>query len=154
MTSLTCSWNYYFHDPFDDNWERSSYTKLGETFSTVEDFWKIHNRIEEKVPIGMFFISRENVFPSWSDPSNVEGGCIAVKVLKTASKDFWQDICIKLLCNTLYEPNSTNITCVSISPKKNFCVIKVWLSDCSQYNIDEFNINNNYYGTVIFKKHT
>jgi hypothetical protein len=36
-----------------------------------------------------------------------------------------------LTVNPAHEPLVNGIT---ISPKKNFCIIKVWLSDCSHQN--------------------
>ena len=45
-------------------------------------------------------------------------------------------------------------------PKKNFCILKIWMSNCNYQNISVINIkplNNDYYGLVkdncIYKKH-
>ena len=93
-------WSLYFHDPSDTDWNMKSYKRLA-NISSVEEFWQHHDCYIEKVHQGMFFIMREHIFPCWDDPNNINGGCLSIKVLKENMKVFWEDICIKMMGESL-----------------------------------------------------
>lgn len=147
-------WTLYFHDPSDSDWTMKSYKRLG-NLSTIEEFWQHHNCYIDKVHQGMFFLMREHVFPCWDDPNNIDGGCLSIKVLKENMKSFWEDICMKLLGETLLIDENKNdwekITGISTSPKKHFCIIKIWLKDDTLADKKYFDVLQNYYGDFIFK---
>lgn len=155
-TFLNDIWSVYFHDPNDPDWTHSSYTNIG-TISTIDDLWNHHQSNKENVQKGMFFIMREHVFPSWDDPENIKGGCLSIKVLKDDLSKFWQDLCIKLLGECLLvedkrEENWTKINGISTSPKKHFCIIKIWISDDELSKKEFFNLMSDYHGDIIYKR--
>ena len=49
-----------------------------------------------------------------------------------------------------------NITGITISPKKNFCIIKIWMSDCSHQNpgVITLDVKGLTAQGCLFKKHT
>jgi hypothetical protein len=69
--------------------------------------------------------------------------------------DFWEDLCIKLLGETLLKEDKRSswnlVNGISTSPKKHFCIIKVWLKDNTLASKDFFNIPNKYYGDILYK---
>lgn len=98
---------------------------------------------------------REHIFPCWDDPYNINGGCLSIKVLKENMKVFWEDICVKLLGETILVDDAkehwSKICGVSTSPKKHFCIIKIWLSDDTLADKSFFNLLPIYYGDLIYK---
>ncbi len=153
-TYLNDVWTFYFHDPYDNNWTNESYKLLG-TISTAEEFWQHHEHVKQDVNKGIFFMMRDYVFPCWDDPANLEGGCLSIKVLKDAVSDFWEDVCIKLLGETLLKPEYRDkwncINGISTSPKKHFCIIKIWVKDGTLFSKDFLDIPSSYYGEILFK---
>ena len=147
-------WNVYFHDPFDTNWTTTSYVLLS-TISTVEESWNNLFQMQKQIQKGIFFIMREYVFPCWDDSNNIKGGCLSIKILKEHVSEFWEDLAIKLLGETLLKKEHSHhwnkINGISCSPKKHFCIIKLWLADDSISNKDFFDILNSYYGDILFK---
>jgi hypothetical protein len=147
-------WTLYFHDPYDANWTNSSYINLGQ-LSNVDDFWNHHTCNKDNISKGMFFLMREHIFPCWDDPCNISGGCISIKVLKEDMSKFWEDLCVKMLSETLLVPEHQNlcdsINGVSTSPKKHFCIIKIWLKDDTLNNKKYFDILPMYHGDVLYK---
>jgi hypothetical protein len=148
-------WNLYFHDPYDLNWNNSSYIRLT-SISSVDDFWQHHNCLKNNLQKGMFFIMRDGIFPSWDASPNINGGCLSIKILKENLADFWEDMIIKLLGETLVKEQNRNnfwssVNGLSTSPKKHFCIIKIWLKDKNIIAKDCFNIMPKYHGDVIFK---
>jgi hypothetical protein len=153
-TYLNDVWAFYFHDPYDSNWTNESYKLLG-TVGTAEEFWQHHEQVKGDVSKGMFFLMRDYVFPCWDDPANLEGGCLSIKVLKDNVSEFWEDICIKIMGETLLKPEHKEkwnlINGVSTSPKKHFCIIKIWVKDDSICDKDFFDLIQSYYGDILFK---
>lgn len=148
-------WSLYFHDPNDANWTHSSYVHLGDV-STVDDFWNHHHCYKQHANKAMFFMMREHVFPSWDDPCNLRGGCLSIKVLKDEMPKFWEDLCIKLLGEDLlvdeHKDKWDHINGISTSPKKHFCIVKIWLQSTEELAHKKYyKFLNNYYGDIIFK---
>lgn len=166
---LNDTWNIYFHDPFDKDWNIKSYILLG-IISSIEDFWSnikclyrdeknfeniSHPLENEYLTYGMFFIMREHIFPCWDDIENINGGRLSIKILKDKAFNFWIDICCKLLGETILYPEYkelwNSVNGVSISPKKQFCIVKIWLKDEKLSDKKYFKLLNEYYGDIIYE---
>lgn len=147
-------WTMYFHDPNDPNWTNSSYVNMG-NISTIDEFWNHFNTLKDNAHKGMFFLMREHVFPCWDDPFNINGGCLSIKVLKEDMYSFLEDVCIKILGESMLTGSKSDmwncINGVSSSPKKHFCIIKIWLKNDEINNKSFFDLSPMYYGDVIFK---
>lgn len=147
-------WNVHFHDPFDNDWTLKSYHRLM-TVSTCDDFWTVTDAIGEKILDGMFFVMREHIFPCWDDPENKEGGCFSIKVPKSHSVMFWQEICAAVLGETFFKDvhASKQVNGISISPKRTFCIFKIWMSkEGVALTLKDMNaLPKGYIGDVIFK---
>lgn len=147
-------WSLYFHDPNDDKWTYDSYHRLKD-ISSVDDFWSIHNLLKPHIHAGMFFLMREYVFPCWDDTHNKDGGCLSIKVLKQDVPSYWEDLCIRSLGETLLkEAHIDSWSCIngiSTSPKKHFCIIKIWLRDQSITDKSLLHICDKYHGDVLFR---
>ena len=146
-------WNVYFHDPNDINWNTNSYINMG-SINSITEFWQHYTNLKDHVHQGMFFIMREYVFPMWDDKENINGGCMSIKVLKENIEVYWQDLSIKMLGETLIKDecikNWSLVNGISTSPKKHFCIIKIWLKDESLCNKEFFNVLPAY-GDIIYK---
>ena len=148
-------WNLYFHDPYDVNWNNASYVRLG-SIGTIDEFWKHHHCLKPNLGKGMFFLMRDGIFPSWDASPNINGGCLSIKVLKDNLPEFWEDLMIRVLGETVVKDanRQDSWSCVnglSTSPKKHFCIIKIWLKDKTLNNKNFFNLLPKYHGDVMFK---
>lgn len=148
-------WTLSFHDPNNEDWNFASYLRVYDV-STVTDFWKVHKTIKEKLKSGMFFLMREYVHPSWDDQNNIEGGCLSIKVLKENLTDYWEELCIRLLGETLLVDEHKDkwdlINGISTSPKRFFCIVKIWMKTNDLDDKKYFNIPTNYYGDIIYRQ--
>lgn len=158
VNKLNSSWTLWLHLPHDTNWNIDSYRKIY-TFSYLEEAISILNTIQEKLVINcMLFIMREDIKPIWEDEKNKYGSCISYKINNRLLYNIWKQMTLfmvseNLLDNLEYQKSINGIT---VSPKKNFCIIKLWFNE----NIDNKSniiINNeikeleSFEG--IFKKH-
>ena len=151
---LNDTWSWYFHDPADTSWTLESYERLGD-ISSIDEFWNIHELLGHHTHQGIWFCFREHVFPCWDDPSNINGGCLSMKILKQDAKMYWEELCLRMLGETLlkheHEDKWNRINGLSISPKKHFCIIKLWLSDDTINSRDHLCIGKDYAGDMWFR---
>ena len=97
---------------------------------------------------------RDGVNPVWEDEQNKNGGCFSYKVDNKYVKDIWNELCCYILGNTISTDTvNTTITGVSISPKKSFCIIKIWMSSCKFQDASIMNIKQLKLNNCLFKKH-
>ena len=103
---------------------------------TIEDLLVLINSWDKCLPLvteGMFFIMRDNIFPNWEDPSNRMGGCLSFKISSTNVISEWKNIFLKCILDELLKDNNDKINGLSISPKKEFNIIKIWFSESIEY---------------------
>lgn len=152
---LNDTWSCYFHNPLDENWRNESYIKMMD-MGSAEDFWAFQNIVGSHINNGMFFIMREHVFPCWDDAANINGGCLSMKILKEDMLDFWERLCSKLLTENLLKKKYKNkfwnmVNGISTSPKRHFCIVKIWVAVPELASIDVFDLPCEYAGEVIYK---
>ena len=79
----------------------------------------------------MFFIMREDIFPTWEDPDNREGCCISYKISNSILKSQFNMILNNILSEDILidKTNAEYINGLSIIPKKEFNIVKLWLRE-------------------------
>ena len=150
MHKLNNTWTLWLHLPHDVDWSISSYKKVV-TFDTLEDSIRLIENIDkELVEKCMLFIMKDNVKPIWEDPDNSKGGCLSYKINVDYVYEVWKKLNYYLIGGSLLDNNDiiNNINGISISPKKNFCIIKFWVNDTAIIKSNEIfacleNNNNN-----------
>ena len=151
----TCNnnWTLYSHLPHDTDWSLKSYQNITK-IDCVEQLIAIFDVIPDKmIKNCMLFIMKDNITPLWEDENNRNGGCFSYKISNNDVPKVWKNLSYLLIGETLSKINA-NITGLTISPKKNFCIIKIWLGDCNHQNPNDIN----YFKGIdaqgcLFKKH-
>jgi hypothetical protein len=155
---LKCKWILWAHLPHDTDWSVKSYKSIYK-FETVEDTIAITETLPEMlVKNCMLFIMKEGISPVWEDPKNRDGGCFSYKVSNKNVYEVWKDLTYILVGESFSNNNTfvNNITGITISPKKNFCIIKIWMTNCLFQNpsLVTTEINGISSQGCLFKKHT
>lgn len=122
-------WDLWFHSIKDTKWDKSSYNKIY-TIKNYLDF-KVLNDVfkQNHYQNGMFFVMKSGIFPNWEDPENRLGGCLSFKVKSCNVIDCWNKLLINCISEDSMEDLNDKINGISISPKKEFNIIKVWFSE-------------------------
>jgi hypothetical protein len=154
---LQYKWTLWAHLPQDSDWTKNSYKPIF-TFTNVEEVIAILNVVPETmVKNCMLFIMREGVMPMWEDPKNRNGGCFSYKVSNKNVCDVWRDLTYALVGDSISNNKVfvNSVTGITISPKKNFCIIKIWMYDCNNQNpaIVTNEVKNLPTQGCLFKKH-
>lgn len=133
---LSDKWVLFAHLPHDTNWSLNSYKKI-QTFSSVEDVLDVYNILPDKlIKNCMLFLMKEGINPTWEDKNNRNGGCFSFKIETKIITQVWNEISFLLLGSTLSKDDNMlkHINGITISPKKSFNILKIWLKDCSYQN--------------------
>lgn len=155
---LNDTWTLSWHDPNGTDWTPESYKTLA-TLSTVQDFWRVANTLSTDAwASASFFLMREHIAPLWEDSHNEHGGCWSMKVMRHHVADVWLNLTVATLGETLVLPAHragmwSVVNGVSITPKRNFVIIRVWLADYERRDRAMYALGAPEYTDVLFKRH-
>jgi hypothetical protein len=133
---VKCGWMLWAHLPQDNNWGLDSYKRVSR-FESIEETVAITETLPEPlVKNCMLFVMRDGIAPMWEDPRNRDGGNFSYKISNKIVAETWRDLSYMLVGETLSSNNdiANSVTGISISPKKNFCIIKIWFNNCKNQN--------------------
>lgn len=148
------SWNLYFHDPDNSNWDIDSYILIA-TITNVEEWLQIYHQIKDYWNRGMFFLMREHIKPIWEDENNCNGGCLSFKLWKNEVASHWFEMASKTLGEVLLSNKDdwSTVCGISISPKRNYCIARIWVGDSMHGNIELYDYHMPSYSKVMYKSH-
>lgn len=153
---LKNKWTLWVHLSNENDWTLNSYKNIT-TFDTVESILTLYENLPENmIKYCMLFIMKEGITPVWEDEHNRNGGCFSYKINNKFVAQIWKDLSYSLMGETLTENDSfnNNINGITISPKKSFCIIKIWISNCDNTDPNIFkNIDGLFPSECFFKKH-
>lgn len=149
---LNTNWCLWYHSINDNSWKNSSYKELYKIRNLYD--LKCLNDTIKKIHLqnSMFFIMREDIFPTWEDPDNRNGCCVSFKISSNVLDDQWNLIINMILSEDIIKDKEKYdlITGVSISPKKEFNIVKIWLRE----NVSDFTEFLNEYEPFYTKKNS
>ena len=140
---LNDSWTLYYHLINNNNWDIKSYVKLMK-FKNLEEIIEHYKYIDEDIcKKSMLFLMRNEINPIWEDPHNIEGACYSYKISNKIICNVWKNISYNLVAENLIDKNENIINGISISPKKFFCILKIWINNKNFDNLKFKNDNLN-----------
>lgn len=155
--TLNDTWTVWAHLPHDTDWSIKSYKKI-QNINTVQETISMTETMPHKMIRNcMLFIMRDGIKPTWEDDKNKKGGSFSYKVSNKIVPQTWKNLTYCLVGETLTDNAGTckSINGITISPKKNFCVIKIWMADCNSQDPSIINAVPPGIGhdRCLFKKH-
>ena len=129
--NLNTNWKLWFHSINETNWNIESYKQILE-INNLYDLNILIQTIESNhLQNAMFFIMRNGILPMWEYPDNREGYSLSFKVPASDLKQNWDKILIKILTEEILNDKTkySEINGLSISPKREFNIIKIWLKN-------------------------
>ena len=155
MRQLDNIWSFWAHLPHDTNWTLSSYKKIDSVDSVEKTIGIVKQFSPDIVQNCMLFVMKEDITPMWEDSKNRQGGCFSYKIPNNIIYNTWNNTIYSLVGNTL----STNedfiktINGITLSPKKNFCIIKIWVNSCKYQSASLITLPALPSKGCLFKKH-
>jgi translation initiation factor 4E len=133
---LCNNWTLWAHLPHNTDWSLNSYIPIS-TFTSIEETIGVTETLPSiLVENCMLFIMKEGIKPIWEDPNNRNGGSFSYKVSNKNVYNVWKELTYVIVGGTISKQSSfvNCVTGITISPKKSFCIIKIWMSDCNNQN--------------------
>jgi hypothetical protein len=154
--NLHNNWCLWYHSIKDNSWSIDSYKNIAKVtslfdYKVLQETIKSHHLYN-----GMLFLMKDNIYPVWEDPENREGGSLSFKIPCQNVKEEWDNVLLYCITEAL-TMNNDNINGISISPKKEFNILKIWLRQCKEEkdkNTIDFYGNYMIKENMIFRKHT
>lgn len=154
---LNDKWVLYNHLPSEKDWTLSGYNVIMDDIDTVEKTVAINRALPDNmVKFSMLFLMRQGVTPLWEDERNKHGGCFSYKVINKHVIQVWRHMMFLACGEGLATSKAYNdcINGITISPKKNFCIVKIWLADADHQDPQMITaIENLTKHGVMFKRH-
>ena len=133
---LNSEWCLWAHMPHNTDWSINSYINIS-TFKTAEDAIAITETLTDVlVKNCMLFVMKKNIAPVWEDPQNRNGGFFSYKISNKIVYDVWKKLTYALVGETVCTDYNhfQLVSGISVSPKKDFCIIKIWMSSPNHQN--------------------
>lgn len=133
VVPLPSRWTLYHHDPENKDWGISGYDVVFPGISNAEEANTLCSKIsEDAIKHTMWFLMRDPVTPRWEDPANADGGYYQYRVANKYAVEVWRMLFLKCCSEELVASNtvtsSNTVNGITISPRKFFCTIKIWLN--------------------------
>ena len=154
--TLNDKWDLYYHLPHDKQWDLNSYKFIAKNISSLDTLIALNDTIPEKiVKHCMLFVMKNGITPMWEDKQNRNGGSFSYKVSNKSVHKIWKRIYLMLIGKTLTSDKAhRKITGITLSPKKNFCILKIWFTNCDETNPEIiYPIEGINRAGCLFKKH-
>lgn len=135
---LQSSWNIYCHIPSNNDWSLSGYSSVVKSISSLEEGIELCDIIPDALlRETIFFTMRENITPMWEDPQNVSGGSFSFKLLMKQAPEIYRNTFFALIGGFLCKDTKHDqfVNGISLSPKRNFCILKVWMKTCKLQDV-------------------
>ena len=136
LHKLNRKWTLWAHLPHDTKWDEDSYKQIY-TFESLESVVELIKILPDAlIKNCMLFIMKDGVKPMWEDKENRDGGCFYYKISNKIVISSWKKFVYKMVCENVIDDNKKmlKVNGITISPKRNFCIIKLWLKDCTIQN--------------------
>ena len=87
-----------------------------------------------KITNGLLRVMRGEYSPLWENKANIHGGSYCLKVTRRNSVEVFQRYLAAAALGSCAKDPENQIVGVTISPKKGFCIIKIWNLNAKRFN--------------------
>jgi len=155
---LNNRWKLWSHLPNEPNWTDLNKYQTISTYESVEECIAINEILPDKlIQSCMLFVMKNDILPMWEDKLNINGGCFSYKIHNKYICEVWKSLTYALVGETITNNKLLYdcITGITISPQKNFCVVKIWMTNCNYQNPSLISSEIKYLSSdgCLFKKH-
>jgi len=138
-------WVLWYHDPENKDYSIKGYIKVAD-FTTLHQFWSVIDTIpKEAWECGMYFFMRKGLTPLWEAPEHNNGGAWSKKIDAVQAHTSFVDLMVHCITNELLIDRKETLAGISISPKGQFHIIKLWNTTTTVSDKKYLNSNLTYF---------
>lgn len=125
-TKFQHSWILWYHDPENPDYSLNGYVRIADV-STPQQLWTLVDHIPKDAwECGMFFFMKAGYKPLWDSPENQNGGSWSKKVDISNIHTIFINLMVQCATNELLVKNKDTLSGITVSPKGQFSIVKVW----------------------------
>ena len=127
-------WTLYFHPAKEQRWHIDTF-KVVTTVRTWKDLAHMFIAISSNDWIrGKFFFCPESIPPLMENSKNIRGGSYSLRVDRAAAGEIMPKYLIAAVLGKALTTSGDLISCVRITPRRDFNILQIWNRDSQKYN--------------------
>ena len=127
-------WTLYFHPAKETRWHMDTF----KTVTKVTTFRDLANVFAAVTPTdwirGKFFFTPEGIPPLMENAKNIRGGSYSLRVDRVIAHEVKQRYIVAAVLGKCVKDNSDAISCIRITPRRDFNILQIWNRDCQKFN--------------------
>jgi hypothetical protein len=127
-------WTLYFHPAKENRWHIDTF-KVVSKFATFRD---IANMFAAMTATdwtrGKFFFTPDGIPPLMENAKNIRGGSYSLRVDRQNAGDIMMAYMIAAVLGKSTNDPANLVSCVRITPRRDFNILQVWNRDCQKHN--------------------
>lgn len=127
-------WTLYFHPAKENRWHMDTF-KVVTKVATFRDLANVFAAITTADWIrGKFFFTPEGIPPLMENARNIRGGSYSLRVDRAIAGEVIQTYMIAAVLGKCVKDVNDSVSCIRITPRRDFNILQVWNRDCQKYN--------------------
>lgn len=131
------AWTLYFHPAKENRWHLDTFRVV----TKVNTFRDLANLFAAVTPNdwarGKFFFTPDGIPPLMENAKNIRGGAYSIRVERVNVGDIMKKHIIAAVLNELLVKEGDLVSCVRITPRRDFNILQVWNRDCTKYGTSD-----------------
>jgi hypothetical protein len=128
-------WILYFHPAKETRWHMDTYKKVCQ----VKTFRELAQMFAAISPTdwarGKFFFCPDGIPPLMENAKNIRGGAYSLRVDRAITGEVMNRYILAAVLGKLMKEEGNLVSCVRITPRRDFNILQVWNRDCQTYNL-------------------
>lgn len=116
-----------------DSWTKETYIVLQEVRYWEELGALLREMGPHRITNVLLRVMKGDTSPLWEDKDNIHGGSYCLKVHRSVAPEVFQRYLVAAATGTCAKDPANTIVGVTISPKTEFCIIKIWNLDARRF---------------------
>ena len=131
---LPAGWTLYFHPAKEQRWHIDTF-KVVATVRTWKELAQLFAAVSANDWIrGKFFFCPESIPPLMENSKNIRGGSYSLRIDRAAAGDMMPKYLIAAILGKALTASGDLISCVRITPRRDFNILQIWNRDSQTYN--------------------
>jgi len=130
-------WILYFHPAKETRWHMDTFKVL-----SVVKTWKDLSHLFAAITPndwmrGKFFFTPESIPPLMENAKNIRGGSYSLRIERVVAGEMMQKYMIAAILGKCLTLPGDLVSCVRITPRRDFNILQIWNRDCQKYHAPE-----------------
>ncbi len=86
---------------------------------------------------GKYFFTPEGTPPLMENAKNIRGGSYSFLADRANAGDLYKKYMLAAILGQIFVKEGDQISCVRITPRRDYNIIQIWNRDCTKFNVPE-----------------